>query len=98
VRKTFCDRCGAECVNTIGRIWGSVDHQTKAGEHVGNDELRPTDLCKACMDWVVEALGLKLVPVMPLTEDSSARYQPHPPQPGLELAERAVPDMREVPG
>ena len=62
MRKTFCDRCGAECINTTGHIGGHIEHSTRAGETVGVDELMSSDLCKTCTEATVKFLGLVLRP------------------------------------
>lgn len=62
MRRTFCDRCGAQCVNTTGHVGGYVEHTTSQGQQVGTDELVPGDLCKDCTTAVIEFIGLKVVP------------------------------------
>ena len=62
VRKTFCDRCGAECVNTTGHFGGHVEHTTSKGETVGIDEIEPMHLCNACIDVAQALLGFRIRP------------------------------------
>lgn len=62
MRKTFCDRCGAWCVNTTAHFGGHVEHTTSKGETVGIDEIESLDLCKACIEAAREFLGLKIYP------------------------------------
>ena len=62
MRRTFCDRCGGECVNTTGHLSGHVEHTTKRGEQVGFDEMPSVDLCKDCTTAVIEFAGLKVRP------------------------------------
>lgn len=59
-RKTFCDRCGTECVNFVGRITGFVVHTTAQGEVVGEDHFESQDVGSCCWDAVATFLGLKL--------------------------------------
>lgn len=62
MRRTFCDRCGGECVNTTGHFGGHVEHTTRQGEQVGFDEMPSVDLCRDCTAAVAEFAGLKVTP------------------------------------
>lgn len=62
MRKTFCDRCKAECVNTVGRFNGYVEHTTSGGEQVGMDEMKQVELCRICTNIACELLGIILQP------------------------------------
>ncbi len=62
MRRTFCDRCGAQCVNTTVRLHGAIEHSTSAGEQVGYDEIRPVEVCAACYRLVKKLLGLEEIP------------------------------------
>jgi len=48
MKKTFCDRCGKQCVNTTVVISVRVVHHTKTGEYVGDDEHKPIEVCTDC--------------------------------------------------
>lgn len=52
MRKTFCDRCGGECVNRTVIVSVAEQHTTAAGEPVATDEWRPVELCGPCGDAV----------------------------------------------
>jgi hypothetical protein len=62
MRKTFCDRCGTQCVNVTIHLNGAVSHTTNQGEIVGTDEIRPFEVCKNCFTLLQELLGLTVVP------------------------------------
>jgi hypothetical protein len=62
MRKTFCDRCGAECTNTTGHIGGHIEHTTSQGETVGIDEIASADLCRGCINDAVKFFHLKVMP------------------------------------
>jgi len=51
MRKTFCDRCGEECISVIGRMHLSVEHFRPSNrERVAEDEFAPVDLCSGCKE------------------------------------------------
>jgi hypothetical protein len=50
MQKTYCDKCGAECVNYIARMYGSVQHTTSGGEQVAEDDIRALELCRGCFE------------------------------------------------
>lgn len=62
MRKTFCDRCGVQCVNTVVHLHGAIEHTTSRGENVGHDEIRPVELCDGCYGLVKELVGLTEIP------------------------------------
>lgn len=95
MQKTYCDRCGAECDNKICRIEGHVHHFTSGRDKmlVGEDEIKPVELCGHCEDAFAQFLGPSFrlneygsvksqpVPEGPYTEDGRApemAYDPHP--------------------
>ncbi len=62
MRKTYCDRCGVQCVNTMVHIHGVIQHQTSQGESVGSDEIKPVEICLECYRLVKELLDLTEIP------------------------------------
>jgi hypothetical protein len=62
MRKTFCDRCGEQCVNTIVHLYGTVEHQTNQGEQVGGDDIKQVELCNRCFKLVQELVSLTVRP------------------------------------
>ena len=50
VKKTFCDRCGSQCINTTVNITIVVVHHTKDLQYVGADEHKPIEVCLNCTD------------------------------------------------
>ncbi len=62
MRRTFCDRCGGECVNTVGHLYGVIEHLTSGGEQVGQDELKPVDLCHSCIRLGAAQFGMVAQP------------------------------------
>jgi hypothetical protein len=62
VTKTFCDRCGGECVHWVLNLTGYVAHTTRGGEVAGEDEVKPRQLCKTCGEPAIALLGLVLRP------------------------------------
>jgi hypothetical protein len=61
MRKTFCDRCGGECINTTVILSVRQEHRTSDGAHVGEDEYKPLDLCNDCGALVKELVRLDKV-------------------------------------
>jgi hypothetical protein len=61
MRKTFCDKCGAECVHSVFRCTFQVTHFTTANggnqEEIGEDEFPWVDLCHDCGEEVQAFLG-----------------------------------------
>jgi len=62
MRKTFCDGCGAECINTTVHLNGAVSHTTNQGEQVGYDDIKPVELCLDCFAPIQKALGMTVRP------------------------------------
>jgi hypothetical protein len=54
MQRTFCDRCGVECVNTTAHVAISVRHHMKDGKYVGEDEYKPAELCASCLKELEE--------------------------------------------
>jgi|SRR5215471_3992476 len=57
MQKTFCDRCGRECVNFHINVHARAVHYTNKGEHL--DEEYPlgkdmVQLCRECADALAE--------------------------------------------
>lgn len=48
--KTFCDRCGNECVNFTFNLSGHIVHTTNKSEQVAYDEVRSLQLCRHCTE------------------------------------------------
>ena len=72
MRKTFCDRCGEECVNSVVHVHISETHTTNRAEVVGDDEYAPAELCHSCGDALKEflpSLGRLLYRKEPIGED-----------------------------
>lgn len=51
-KRTFCDRCGTQCVNTIVNLHIVTVHYMKDGVYVGEDEHKPIELCLNCTDEI----------------------------------------------
>jgi hypothetical protein len=49
-KRTFCDRCEAQCVNTTVAVQVTTIHHTKDGQYVGTDEHNPVEICLNCAD------------------------------------------------
>ena len=62
MRKTYCDGCGAECVNRVIVLQGSIQHHTNRGEQVGWDDLKPVELCQDCFEPIQKTLGIEIRP------------------------------------
>jgi len=54
MRKIFCDRCGAECAHSVTRVGIVIEHTANQGQHAGEDEYRPAELCYACGQGAIE--------------------------------------------
>lgn len=63
MRKTFCDLCGAECVNTSVTVSAETRQHTSRGEQVSYSYTKPAELCLACYRPVRDLLGLTEVVV-----------------------------------
>ena len=51
MRKTFCDRCGEECIAVIAHMHLSVEHFRPSNrEQVAEDEFAGVDLCSGCKE------------------------------------------------
>lgn len=74
MQKTVCDRCGAECVNYRARLYGEVQHTTSDGQVVGEEIVKPLDLCKHCTDHVQADLGLAIASLDKTEYDSAPRW------------------------
>lgn len=62
MRKTFCDGCGQQCVNTVVVLHASVQHQTSSGAQVGWDETKPVELCTDCFEPIQKMLNIEIQP------------------------------------
>lgn len=75
--KTYCDRCGTECVNYTLNLYGNARHTTSQGEQVAYDEVKPVELCLGCEQGLAGYLG----PAFRISHDSDssepADYQYH---------------------
>ena len=62
MRKTFCDRCGAECVNFTAELHLAMTHTTNRGEHLDSEYNEPKgkQLCATCTRSLEEWLGVSL--------------------------------------
>jgi hypothetical protein len=60
-RKTYCDRCGAECKFRTGHMHLTELHARASGEVISTDDYNPFDLCGECVDAVRAFLGDALV-------------------------------------
>lgn len=54
MKKTFCDVCDKQCINTTFVLRVARLQYTKNGEYVGDDEFQPIELCSECIDAVKE--------------------------------------------
>jgi hypothetical protein len=63
--RTVCDRCGADCINYVGRFYGDITHTTAQGETVGNDETRRREFCRTCTQLLITEFGFILIPGEP---------------------------------
>jgi hypothetical protein len=71
MRKTFCDRCEAECVNTVLVVRLHVQHTTRRHEFIDADEMTPAELCAACGELVKDALGPELAGRMAMAAEAA---------------------------
>jgi hypothetical protein len=77
MRKTFCDTCGTECVNTVVQVNVTTMHQTQDGIHAGVDEYKPAELCVGCGDKLKAFLPMKLIQQMEYAENTMNRDGPY---------------------
>jgi hypothetical protein len=54
MKKTFCDCCGEQCINTTVILRIDVLHHTSDFQFVGEDEYKGIEICKKCMDKIRE--------------------------------------------
>ena len=85
MKKTFCDGCGTECVNSTVHLSGAIIHSTSRGEQVGYDDMRPAELCTGCFAPIQKALNITVRP-QEMGLDSLARS----PDRGMQLSTTAV--------
>jgi hypothetical protein len=52
MKKTFCDRCDAQCVNTTIMVQVTTVHHTKDNTYVGDDVHAPAEICLNCASEV----------------------------------------------
>lgn len=79
MQKTFCDKCGAECVNYKMIVQGHVEHSTSQGEEVGEDYLGRRELCRGCGEAMITAFGFTVrVHTDLLREKQQAEEMPRP--------------------
>lgn len=60
--RTYCDKCGGECRNTVMRVHANITHTTSDGTYVGEDDVRMKELCRTCADVLIDQLGLQVRP------------------------------------
>lgn len=60
--KTFCDKCGAECVYYVLSVYGNATHRTADGTFAGEDDLRTKHYCRTCADKLAAEWGFKFSP------------------------------------
>jgi hypothetical protein len=58
--KTYCDKCGGECVYYTATLYGNITHTTGQGEVAADEGIEPVQLCKPCLDAVAAALSLTI--------------------------------------
>lgn len=56
MKKTFCDCCEVQCINSTVIIRTNIIHHTSDGSFVGEDEFKPIEICKACMDKIKDVM------------------------------------------
>jgi hypothetical protein len=59
--RTFCDKCGAECVSSTTSVAVRTVHRS-GGQYVAEDEHRPVDLCFGCGTELITEYGIKVMP------------------------------------
>ena len=69
-RKIICDRCGKECVNGHGMLHLAIIHATRDGDHVGEDDFRPLDLCTSCADEIRTELNFVMLRIEKLDSEA----------------------------
>lgn len=60
MQRTFCDKCGTECVHYTLNLYGNIVHTTGQGERVAEDEIRAAQLCRDCAVPLIAAGGLAI--------------------------------------
>lgn len=70
MKRTFCDRCGKQCVNTTISVRIETLHHTSAGEFVGEDSNKPIEICKDCGREMEEFMPQAFVLMRHQTKDS----------------------------
>ena len=48
MKKTFCDRCETQCVNTTIMVNLTTVHHTQDNTYVGEDNYSPVEICINC--------------------------------------------------
>jgi hypothetical protein len=54
MKRTFCDRCDKQCVNTTVQIRIEVIHHTSDGKFVGEDDFKTIEVCLDCSNLIKE--------------------------------------------
>lgn len=85
LKKTFCDACGKQCINSTTIIRIEVLHFTRDNKIVGDDDYNPIEICRRCTDKVRE--------VLPKAFEIMSRPEPEEPI----YVEQASQEARERP-
>jgi aspartate carbamoyltransferase catalytic subunit len=56
MKKTFCDCCEAQCVNTTVMLRIDVVHTTSDGKFVGEDSYKGIEICLDCVKMIKEMM------------------------------------------
>lgn len=71
-KRTFCDRCEAQCVNTTVAMNMTTVHHTKDNTYVGEDNYAPVEICLNCADELKAAFP-QLFKLRPREDDPPIR-------------------------
>jgi len=96
MQKTFCDRCGAECVNYYATLNVQAVHQTSSGQMVA-EEFPPgpaPQLCRVCKDSLEAWYGKALVLSEAEAEELARQREAQDAADSIE--ERAVDDQPRI--
>jgi|SRR5215472_6185332 len=78
MKKTFCDVCDKQCVNTTFVLRVARLQHTKKGEYVGDDEYQPIELCSECINVIKEFMpdAFTLQHHSDVPGETAARFDP----------------------
>jgi hypothetical protein len=56
MKKTFCDCCEEQCINTTVLLRIDVIHHTNDGQFVGEDDYKAIEICLNCSNMIKEMM------------------------------------------